>query len=49
MEAEAKLAEYGITTTQVCLDSGYLDDDMYLSWLDDRYGSDDETDETTDC
>lgn len=49
VEVEAKLAEYGITTSQVCLDSGYLDDDMYLGWLDDRYGSDDEMDETTDC
>ena len=49
VEVEAKLAEYGITTSQVCLDSGYLDDDMYLDWLDDRYGSDDEMDETTDC
>lgn len=48
-EAEAKLAEYGITTTQVCLDSGYLDDDMYLSWLDDRYGNSGGRDETTDC
>lgn len=40
-EAKRKLAVYNVTTAQVCLDSGYLDDDMYLSWLDDRYGDDD--------
>lgn len=35
-----KLAVYGVTTVQVCLDSGDLDGDVYLSWLDDRYGGD---------
>lgn len=33
-------AAYGVTTVQVCLDSGDLDGDVYLSWLDDRYGGD---------
>ena len=41
-EAKRKLAVLGITTVQVCLDSGYLDDDVYLSWLDDRYSEDGE-------
>ena len=39
-EAKRKLAVLGITTVQVCLDSGYLDDDMYLGWIDDRYAED---------
>ncbi len=39
-EAKRKLAVRGITTVQVCLDSGYLDDDMYLGWIDDRYAED---------
>lgn len=37
-----KLAAYGVTTVQVCLDSGDLDGDVYLSWLDDRYGGEDD-------
>lgn len=37
-----KLAAYGVTTVQVCLDSGDLDGDVYLSWLDDRYGGKDD-------
>lgn len=37
-----KLAAYGVTTVQVCLDAGDLDGDVYLSWLDDRYGGEDD-------
>ena len=41
-EVRRRLAAYGVTTVQVCLDSGALDGDVYLSWLDDRYGGEDD-------
>lgn len=37
-EAKRKLCDLNICTVQVCLDSAYVDDDMYLGWIDDRYG-----------
>ena len=37
-KAKQKLEAYGISSVQVCLDVSYLDDEMYLEWIDERYG-----------
>lgn len=37
--AEEKLKSYGVyETVDVIKDAGMIDDDMYLDWIDDRYG-----------
>lgn len=41
--AEEKLKGYGVlNTVDVIKDSGLIDDDAYLSWIDDRYGDENE-------
>ena len=38
-KAENKLKKYGVfETVDVIKDCSYLDSEMYLEWLDDRYG-----------
>lgn len=38
-KVKAKLKEYGaLDTTDVVRDRSYLDDEMYLEWIDDRWG-----------
>ena len=38
-KAEEKLKGYGVYgTVDVCIDCSYLDSEVYLEWLDDRYG-----------
>lgn len=38
-KAERKLKDYGVyETVDVCIDCSYLGSELYLDWLDDRYG-----------
>lgn len=38
-KAERKLKGYGVyETVDVCIDCSYLGSELYLEWLDDRYG-----------
>ena len=50
--AVEKLKRYGVfETVDVVIDSSYLDDDMYLEWIDDRYGEGkgEDGNEDSDC
>ena len=50
--AVEKLKRYGVfETVDVVIDSSYLDDDMYLEWIDDRYGEGkgEDSHEDSDC